>query len=111
MTGDGRKAALAAYRERKTSAGIYAVRCLPTGQIWVGRAPDLATIQNRLWFTLRLGRHPRRSLQDAWTHHGAESFTFEVVEKLKDSRSAYVRDASLKERLAHWRTNLDAITI
>ena len=48
MKGEDRKRAVAAYKERKVEAGIYVVRCLASGQVWVGSAPDLSTIQNRL---------------------------------------------------------------
>lgn len=111
MKGDARKAVLTAYKEKKVSAGIYAVRCLPTGQIWVGRAPDLDTIRNRLWFTLRLGDNPHPSLQGAWTKYGVENFIFEVLERIDKSDSAYVRQASMKQRLAYWSASLGAATI
>jgi hypothetical protein len=32
-----RKAAVAAYKERKSACGIYALRCGPSGEVWVGR--------------------------------------------------------------------------
>ncbi|MEP9369409.1 GIY-YIG nuclease family protein [Xanthobacter sp. VNH20] len=108
MKSEARKAAVAAYRERKVKAGIYAVRCEPTGQCWLGRAPDLSTIQNRIWFSLRQGAHPRRALQAAWNSHGAEAFTFAPIERLDAEESAYVRDALLKERLDHWRAQFRA---
>lgn len=63
MNGRDRKAAVAAYKDRKVVAGIYAVRCVPTGQQWVGGAPDLSTVRNRIWFGLRLGSDPHPSLQ------------------------------------------------
>ena len=62
MTED-RKAAIAAYKERKVIGGVYAVRCTATGEVWVGQWPNLATIQNRIWFTLRQGSHPNPDLQ------------------------------------------------
>ncbi len=34
MTIDDRKAAVTAYKERKVTPGIYAVRCTPTNQAW-----------------------------------------------------------------------------
>ncbi|MFG1396047.1 GIY-YIG nuclease family protein [Roseixanthobacter pseudopolyaromaticivorans] len=108
MKSEARKAAVAAYKERKVAAGIYAVRCQPTGQYWLGRAPDLSTIQNRIWFSLRQGGHPSRALQAAWNTHGAEAFTFAQIERLDVEESAYVRDALLKERLHHWRAQLRA---
>jgi len=111
MKGDDRKAAVDAYKERKVAAGIYAVRCEPSGECWVGRAPDLATIQNRLWFTLRQGSNPHRSLQAAWREHGPEAFAFAILEQLEDEDIAYVRERALKDRLANWATVLRATTI
>lgn len=111
MKGEDRKAAVAAYKERKAAAGIYAVRCVSTGQRWLGRAPDLSTVQNRLWFTLRQGNSPNRVLQAEWREHGADNFTFEEIERLEDEELAYVRDRALRDRLAHWRTELGAEAI
>ncbi|GGF28218.1 hypothetical protein GCM10011611_37810 [Aliidongia dinghuensis] len=111
MQGRERKAAVAAYKERKVSAGIYAVACTASGERWVGRAPDLATIQNRLWFTLKLGVNPHPGLQQAWNSHGADRFTFEVLERLPEEALAFARDAALKRRLAHWCAALGAAVI
>jgi hypothetical protein len=61
MNREQRKAAVAAYRERKATAGIYGVVCHLSDQRWIGRAADLGTIQNRLWFTLRQGKCPHRT--------------------------------------------------
>ena len=111
MDGKDRKAAIAAYKERKVHAGIYAMRCLPTGRRWIGRTPDLSTAQNRLWFTLRQGTNPHRTLQAAWNEHGAGSFAFEEVESLDEEALAYVRDRVLKDRLGHWCATFDAEAI
>ncbi|WP_274630002.1 GIY-YIG nuclease family protein [Arvimicrobium flavum] len=102
MLTEGRKAAIAAYKERKVVAGIYAVRCIASGQCWAGAAPDLATIENRLWFSLRLGSMHKPSLQTAYDAHGREAFSCEAVERLPQEEDAYIRGKRLKERLAHW---------
>ena len=105
-----RKAALATYKERKTLAGVYRVRCDATGQCWVGKAPNIETIENRIWFSLK---HPGISfvpLRENWNAHGAEAFTFEVLEYV-DEESDLARATVLKERLAHWRDHLDAVAI
>ncbi len=112
MRGEGRKAAVEAYKKRKVESGIYAVRCVPSDQVWIGSAPDLSTIQNRLWFTLRLGNNAHRSLQEAWTAYGSEAFTFEVVERLTDDDDpGYIRTAVLKSLHAHWMAKLNATRI
>jgi hypothetical protein len=111
MKGDDRKAAIAAYKKRKNVAGIFAVRCAATSQAWVGQTLNLDTIQNRIWFSLRMGSNSNRDLQSAWSAHGAEQFTFEPLELLKDEELPYVRDALLKERFVHWRSLLNGLVI
>ncbi|MDH7795123.1 MULTISPECIES: GIY-YIG nuclease family protein [unclassified Beijerinckia] len=108
MKGADRKAAVAAYKERKAVAGIYAVLCRPTGQRWIGRAPDLSTVQNRLWFTLRQSVTPHRSLQAAWDAHGMEAFAIEELERLAEESDPYIRDSLLKERQDFWQKKLVA---
>ncbi len=111
MKSEDKKAAIAAYKERKIAAGIYVVRCGDSGQAWVGATPNLDTIQNRIWFSLRMGSHTNRDLQQAWAAHGSGAFSFEAVEQLKEEELAYVRDALLKERAAHWRSTLNGSAV
>ncbi|MFT4120236.1 GIY-YIG nuclease family protein [Bradyrhizobium sp.] len=106
-----RKAAIAAYKERKTIAGIYVVGCAASGETWVGQAPNLETIQNRIWFSLRQGNHSCRSLQAAWNAHGETGLTFGECERLEDEETDYVRNALLRERMLHWRSKLGAEAI
>ncbi len=105
-----RKAAIAAYKERKTVAGIYAIRCPATGEIWVGRAPDLDSIWRRLSFELGTGNRRTPGLQAAWDTHGAEGLSFEVLERIEEEID-YVRDKLLKARLDHWTTTLGATPV
>ena len=108
MKREDRKAAANAYKDRKMSPGVYAVRCGATGQCWAGSARDITTIWNRLSFTLRQGDDSRLSLQAAWRDHGADSFTFEVVEEVDAEDLIYGRDRALRERLDHWCETLPA---
>jgi hypothetical protein len=98
-----RKAAIAAYKERKSIAGIYIVRCAASGEAWVGQTLNLEKIQNRIWFSLRQGSHTCKSLQAAWTAHGEGSLSLGECERLEDEETDYVRNALLKERMLHWR--------
>ena len=105
----GRKALLREYKERKVVAGVYAVRCVASGQAWVGATPDLSTRQNGVWFSLRLGSHRDKTLQAAWNTHGADAFVFEAVEAVDtEGLDRFGRDSRLKERRAHWITALNA---
>jgi hypothetical protein len=111
MKREQRKAAVTAYRERKAVAGIYAVVCRPSGQRWIGRALDLGTVQNRLWFTLRQGGYPHPALQTAWNQYGLDAFALDIIERLEDEELPYVRDGILKDRLSHWCSALAAEAI
>jgi hypothetical protein len=111
MKTEDRKAAIAAYKKREPAVGIFAVRCAATHETWVGQTLNLDTIQNRIWFSLRQGSNTNRELQRAWSAHGAENFTFESLEQLKEEELAYVRDALLKERFSHWRATLNGLAI
>jgi len=105
----GRKALLRAYKERKVEAGIYAVRCVVTGQAWVGATPDLSTRQNGVWFSLRQGSHREKSLQAAWNAHGPDAFVFAAVEAIDaEGLDRFGRDSRLKDRREHWIATLNA---
>jgi len=103
-----RKAAIAAYKERKTVAAIFVIRSEASAQQWVGAAPNLETIQNRIWFTLRQGSHTCRGLQAAWTAQGPDNLSFAECERLEEEATPYIRDALLKERMRYWRAQLGA---
>lgn len=111
MITEDRKAAVKAYKKREVDGGIYALRCMASGEVWVGGATDLSKIQNRLWFTLRQGANTHRSLQSTWNAHGAEAFSFEIVERLDAEEIGYIRDRMMRERLVQWAERLRAVRI
>ena len=106
MNAFDRKAAIAAYKKLDRQVGVYALRCGPSGAVWVGQATSLDKIWNRIRFTLEHGSHPSRTLQAAWREHGADGFAFEVLERIEDEAASYILHRVLKERVAHWRTRL-----
>ena len=111
MKSEDRKAAIAAYKERKAAPGVFAVRCPATGEVWVGHAPDLATIRNRIWFALDHGSHRAPGLQAAWNTHGAAGFGFEELERIDPDQPAYARDKALRDRAGAWRSELNAAAV
>jgi hypothetical protein len=111
MKREDKKAAIAAYNERKGEPGVYVVRCSATGQNWVGGAPDLSKIWNRVSFALRQGAGAPASLQAAWREHGPDSVTFEPLEALTDEQLVFGRERMLKERRAYWCAALNAEAI
>lgn len=102
MRPEEKKAAVAAYKERKTAAGVYAVTCLPTGERWVGASRNIDAARTGLWFQLRMGGSPFRELQAAWTAHGAEAMGFEILERLKEDEDPRFLSSILRERARRW---------
>jgi hypothetical protein len=106
-----RKAAVTAWKERKSAPGIYAIRCVPSGECWMGQAADVATVRNRHWFALRMGSHTNRALQAAWTQHGADALVFDVVERLAAEEDATVQASRLRNALRRWRDETGAAAV
>lgn len=90
------------YRRQQIEAGIYRVLCTASDESWAGCALNLSSIQNRLWFSLRMGNHPHRPLQQAWNQHGADAFQWQCAQVLQDTdeMQEYQRDRALNAALA-----------
>ena len=100
---------LQAYKEEKRPAGLYAVRCAATGEVWVGTSRQIGQQENKVWFSLRSGGHPNRRMQAAWAAHGADAFSFEVLEEVDGSEMTALGLADdLKARDKAWRETLGA---
>lgn len=99
---------LQAYKEEKRPAGIFAVRCAATGEVWIGVSRNLGQQKNGVWFTLRLGSHPNRKLQAVWKAQGEDAFAFEVLEEIDgDGMSSLGLTDVLKTKGKAWRGALD----
>ena len=103
-----RKAAVAAYKERKAVWGVYAVLCTATGEGWVGCSRHLDNHQNGLWFALKAGGCPHGSLQAAWNEHGEREFKFEALDFLAEDHPQLSRMDELRKRQALWCARLQA---
>ncbi len=112
MDNQTRRDAIRAYKERKFSQGIFAMRCAVTGEAWVGQSRNLEQQPNGIWMSLRRGGHPNPKLRAAFAALGEAAFSFDVLEVIDDEAlSAYALGNLLKERDAHWRAALRATKI
>jgi group I intron endonuclease len=62
------------------SPGVYQIRCVPTGKIYIGSAVDLKARWDIHRRKLRRGDHHNAHLQYAWDKYGEASFEFLVLE-------------------------------
>lgn len=65
----------------KKCSGIYAIKCVPTGKLYVGSAANCFSRNRVHRQKLELGKHVNRYLQAAWGKHGADAFVFEMLEE------------------------------
>ena len=66
-------------------SGIYQIRCLPTGKIYIGSAKNLRVRWEQHRGSLRRGTHPNAHLQRSWDLYGEAKFDFTVVELVDSS--------------------------
>jgi hypothetical protein len=79
--------------------GVYAIRCVVTGEQYVGCSRKIEKRWEVHQKGLRLGAHPNRSLQEARTTHGEAAFVFEVLRRVKHDRYLFQEEAALIHQL------------
>jgi hypothetical protein len=109
MDKQARRQAQREFKEREVWPGVYAVRCLATGEVWVAASRNIDSQENSVWFSLRTGGHPNRALQAAWAKYGAEGLAYEVLERIVEPELTPLGLADRsKAQEAHWRATLGA---
>ncbi len=100
------------YKEKKVAKGVFAVRCAPSGQTWLGLSRNLDAQQNSIWFSLRIGSHRNKAMQAAWKEYGEAAFELSIIELVDaDDLSPYMIESRLKERLSHWLAAMEALPV
>lgn len=61
-------------------SGVYQIRCIPTGKIYIGSAVNLRSRWCQHRSTLQRGEHRNPHLQQAWLKYGETNFEFSVLE-------------------------------
>lgn len=80
---DRRKELIRAYKDNPPPAGVYQIRNLVTGKIYVSSAFSVDGKLNTQRFMLAAGGHVNKALQADWKARQPEDFAFEVLEYLK----------------------------
>ncbi|HEY9166410.1 MAG TPA: GIY-YIG nuclease family protein [Candidatus Kryptonia bacterium] len=71
------------YKETLQPMGMYQIKNLFDGKIFIGSSKNLHGKLNGSRFQLRLGSHMNRALQEHFAKLGEEKFSFEIVDFLK----------------------------
>lgn len=80
--------------------GIYTIKCIPTGKIYVGQTINLRRRWHSHRWHLRKGIHKNGHLQNAWNKYGEDNFVFYIVIDLQgtpsDQLQAALNEAELR---------------
>jgi hypothetical protein len=64
--------------------GIYAVRHVASGKLYIGSAVDILKRWGEHRYHLDRGTHHSRYLQRAWRKHGPDAFVWEILSTAED---------------------------
>ena len=90
------------YKQMRFRMGVFQIRNIFSGKLFIGSSVNLDKIWNRHKFQLEMNGHQSKGLQQDWNEQGAENFVFEVVEELKESDDSAVdnqKDVALLEEM------------
>lgn len=70
---------LSVHSECSNAPGVYLIKHIPSGKVYVGSALNLIRRHGEHQRMLRRGCHENTHLQRAWNRHGPEGFVFTVL--------------------------------
>jgi hypothetical protein len=77
-----RKEAIREYKQTIQPMGIFQIKNLSNGKVFVESSKNLEGTLNRYKFQLDLGSFKNKTLQEDYSRLGAGQFTFEIVDRL-----------------------------
>ena len=72
--------------------GIYAIRHIASGKLYVGSAAKIAIRWRSHRYQLRLKKHHSPRLQNSWNKYGERAFEFVVLEIVQDADARFTRE-------------------
>lgn len=84
----------------KFPAGVFQIRNLQNGKIFISSSSDLNTAWNSQKFKLNAGLHPNQPLQNDWKNSVEENFAYEILEIIEnDDKPLNTKDLKALEAL------------
>jgi group I intron endonuclease len=90
------------YKQTVQPMGIFQIKNLKNGKIFIGSAKDLKGIINSNKFQLKNGLHSCKQMQLDYKEFGEEQFSFEILDYLKpkqDMNADYTEDLKILEQM------------
>jgi hypothetical protein len=101
MTTD-RKTLKDQYKQALQPMGVYQIKNMANGKVFIGSAKNLTGKINSHRFQLKMGSHINRPLQDEYARFGEENFSFTVLDSLEPQKNPgydYTADLNLLEEM------------
>lgn len=73
-----------AYKQMKFPAGVFQIRNLQNGKVFISSSANLDTAWNSQRFKLNAGLHPNQLLQNDWKQSMEENFAYEILETIEN---------------------------
>ena len=77
-----------AYKQLKFQAGVFQIRNIANGKIFIGSNTNLDKIWNRMAFELNFGSHKNVELQADWKTFGESNFVYEIVSVIEEKEGS-----------------------
>ena len=97
-----RKELIEKYKQTIQPMGIYQIRNMINGKVFIGSSMDLKGIINRSEFQLKNGLHRNKEMQEDFSEIGEANFSFEVLDQLKpmeDAKGDYSEELQMLEEM------------
>lgn len=97
------------YKETKVPMGVFMIKNLVNGRIYIGAATNLDGAINRNRFELTLKTHRNKKLLHDWLEHGPDAFSFEVIDTVRqDDEPGTDYESELAAMREMWREEYGA---
>lgn len=107
---NSKKESISEYKCKKFKSGLFQIKNLSTGKIFIKQSPDLERAFNSDRFQLRAGLHSNTALQQDWNTLGETAFEFSILDEYnaKDDISTAQLNNELAELLKLHKAELTA---
>jgi group I intron endonuclease len=76
-----------AYKQMKLPIGVYQIRNIENGKLFVDSSLNLKAAWNSNKFQLEMGSHHNKALQEDWNSFGPTKFAFEILEEIEQDEN------------------------
>ena len=90
------------YKQTSTPMGVYQIKNLANGKIFISSSKNIPGRINRHKFQLKFGGEDIKELMEDYKKFGEENFSFEILDELKPKDEAgydYTEDLEVLEEL------------